>query len=77
MTYRVEIGLKPNIRDARGEKFKRRIINDLNISVDSVNTVDVYTVDADLTMEEIEKAATGPFLDPSHPGVFHRQTPPP
>ena len=64
MTYRVEIGLKPNIRDARGEKIKRRIINDLNISVDSVNTVDVYTVDADLTMEEIEKAATGPFLDP-------------
>ena len=64
MTYRVEIGLKPNIRDARGGKFQRRIINDLNISVDSLNTVDVYTVDADLTMEEIEKAATGPFLDP-------------
>jgi phosphoribosylformylglycinamidine synthase II len=64
MTYRVEIGLKSNIRDARGEKFKRRIINDLNISVDSLSTVDVYTVDADLTLEEIEKAATGPFLDP-------------
>ena len=64
MTHRVEVGLKPNIRDARGEKFKRRIINDLNISVDSVSTVDVYTVDADLTLEEIEKAATGPFLDP-------------
>ncbi len=63
-TFRVEVGLKPNIRDARGEKVKRRIINDLNIAVDSVNTVDVYTVDGDLAMEEIEKAATGPFLDP-------------
>ena len=64
MTYRVEIGLKTNIRDARGEKFKRRIINDLNIPVDSVNTVDIYTVDGDLTREEIAKVATGPFLDP-------------
>ena len=64
MIYRVEIGLKPNIRDARGEKVKRRIINDLNISVDSVNTVDVYTVDGDLALEEIGKVATGPFLDP-------------
>ena len=63
-TFRVEVGLKPNIRDARGEKVKRRIINDLNIAVDSVNTVDVYTVDGDLAMEEMEKAATGPFLDP-------------
>jgi phosphoribosylformylglycinamidine synthase len=64
MTYRVEIGLKPMIRDARGEKIKRRIINDLNISVHSVSTVDVYTVDAGLAAEEIEKVAAGPFLDP-------------
>ena len=64
MTYRVEIGLKPMIRDARGEKIKRRIINDLNISVHSVSTVDVYTVDAGLSADEIEKVAAGPFLDP-------------
>jgi phosphoribosylformylglycinamidine synthase len=64
MTYRVEIGLKPNLRDARGEKIKRRILNDLNLSVDSVKTIDVYTVDANLSLEEIEKVATGPFLDP-------------
>ncbi|MBI5968713.1 MAG: phosphoribosylformylglycinamidine synthase subunit PurS [Deltaproteobacteria bacterium] len=64
MAYRVEIGLKPTIRDARGEKVKRRIINDLNILVDSVRTIDVYTVDARLSPEEIEEVATGPFLDP-------------
>jgi phosphoribosylformylglycinamidine (FGAM) synthase PurS component len=64
MIYRVEIGLKPNIRDARGEKIKRRIIDDLDISVDTVKTIDVYTVDAGLSMEEMEKVATGPFLDP-------------
>ncbi|MCX5906767.1 MAG: AIR synthase-related protein [Deltaproteobacteria bacterium] len=64
MVYRIEIGLKPTLRDARGEKIKRRIIDDLQISVDSVRTVDVYTVDALLPKEEIEKIATGPFLDP-------------
>jgi phosphoribosylformylglycinamidine synthase len=64
MAYRVEIGLKPGIRDARGEKIKRRVIDDLNISVGSVRTIDVYTVDADLTGEEIERIATGPLLDP-------------
>ncbi|MBM4329934.1 MAG: phosphoribosylformylglycinamidine synthase subunit PurL [Deltaproteobacteria bacterium] len=64
MAYRVEIGLKPTIRDARGEKIKRRIIDDLNIIVDSVVTVDVYTVDAAMSAPEIEKAASGPFLDP-------------
>jgi phosphoribosylformylglycinamidine synthase len=64
MAYRVEIGLKPSIRDARGEKIKRRVIDDLNISVGSVCTIDVYTVDADLTSEEIERIATGPLLDP-------------
>jgi phosphoribosylformylglycinamidine synthase II len=64
MTYRVEIGLKPDIRDARGEKIKRRIVNDLHIPVDHVSTVDVYTVDARLSTEEIGKVAAGPFLDP-------------
>jgi len=64
MAYRVEIGLKPKIRDARGEKIKGRIIDNLNIAVDSVRTVDVYTVDAALSAGEIEKVAAGPFLDP-------------
>ncbi len=64
MPYRVEIGLKPRIRDARGEKIKGRIINDLKIRVDSVRTVDVYTVEAALGNGEIEKIASGPFLDP-------------
>ncbi len=64
MTYRIEVGLKPTIRDARGEKIKRRMIQDLNISADHVRTVDVYTVDARLSALEIEQIASGPFLDP-------------
>ena len=64
MIYRVEIGLKPAIRDARGEKIKGRIIHDLNIPVEEVRTVDVYTLEASLSAEEIRQIATGPFLDP-------------
>jgi phosphoribosylformylglycinamidine (FGAM) synthase PurS component len=51
MTYRVEISLKPPLRDARGERMKRRIIDDLNLFVESVVTIDVYTVDAALSAE--------------------------
>jgi len=64
MAYRVEIGLKPSLRDARGEKIKRRIIDDLKISVGSVRTIDVYTIDAQVTEEEIQEIAAGPLLDP-------------
>jgi phosphoribosylformylglycinamidine synthase II len=64
MAYRVEIGLKPSIRDARGEKIKRRIIDDLKTPVVAVRSVDIYTVDVSLSRDELEKVATGPFLDP-------------
>jgi phosphoribosylformylglycinamidine synthase II len=64
MAYRVEIGLKPSIRDARGEKIKRRIIDDLKIPVLAVRSMDIYTVDVSLSRDELEKVATGPFLDP-------------
>lgn len=64
MAYRIEVGLKPGIRDARGEKIKRRIISDLHIPVLAVDTVDVYTVDAALSRPEIEFIAQGPFIDP-------------
>lgn len=64
MAYRIEVGLKPGIRDARGEKIKRRIIGDLQIPVLAVDTVDVYTVDAALSRWEIEFIAQGPLIDP-------------
>ena len=64
MAYRVEVALKGNVRDARGQRVKRRIIDDLRIPVESVATVDVFTIDAALSAEEMEKVASGPFLDP-------------
>ncbi len=64
MPHRIEIGLKSHIRDALGEKLKRRIREDLNLEVQSVNTISVYTIDADLSPEQLEMVASGPFSDP-------------
>ncbi|MBT1072805.1 phosphoribosylformylglycinamidine synthase subunit PurS [Pelotalea chapellei] len=64
MPNRIEIALKDGVRDARGERIKREIEHFLHLAVDEVRTIDVYTVDAALTPNELEQAAAGPFSDP-------------
>ena len=64
MANRILVGLKEGIRDARGERVKRQIKEHLGIRLDRVRTIDVYTVDSELTAKELEDAAAGPFSDP-------------
>ncbi|MBI2353585.1 MAG: phosphoribosylformylglycinamidine synthase subunit PurS [Deltaproteobacteria bacterium] len=64
MPTRIEAALKANVRDARGERIKREIEHFLHLPVAEVATIDVYTVDAALSREELEQAAAGPFSDP-------------
>ncbi len=64
MPWRIEVGLKDGVRDARGERVRREIHEHLGIALESVRTIDVYTVDADLSAEEVTAAANGPFSDP-------------
>ena len=64
MAWRIVVGLKDNVRDARGERVKREIREHLGVALRSVRTMDVYTVDAQLTDEEVAAAAAGPFSDP-------------
>ncbi len=64
LAHRIEIGLKKEIRDALGEKVRRRVQNDLGLPVESVRTLTVFTLDMELPREELEMIATGPFLDP-------------
>jgi len=63
MTARIEVGFKEGIRDALGEKIRNRIIKNLSLSVDKVRTIEVYTVDGNLTREELKKSAAGPLSD--------------
>jgi phosphoribosylformylglycinamidine synthase len=64
MLNRIEIGFREGIRDALGEKIRRRIVEHLGLAVDRVRTVDVYTVEGDLAKAELEAAAAGPLSDP-------------
>ncbi|MHB8091425.1 MAG: phosphoribosylformylglycinamidine synthase subunit PurS [Syntrophales bacterium] len=64
MLNRIEIGFKNGIRDALGEKIKKRIISHLRIDVASVRTFEIYTLDGELDREELEKSAGGPLSDP-------------
>ena len=64
MAWRIVVGLKDNVRDARGERVKREIQEHLGVALRSVRTMDVYTVDAELTAQEVAAAAAGPFSDP-------------
>jgi len=64
MANRIEIGFRQGIRDALGEKIKKRIVDHLRIHVDSVKTFEVYTLEGDLSPLELEAAARGPLSDP-------------
>ncbi len=64
MINRIEVGFKEGVRDALGEKIAGRIVEQLHIGVDSVKTVDVYTVEGALTKSQLQQIATGPLLDP-------------
>ncbi|MBN2515422.1 MAG: phosphoribosylformylglycinamidine synthase subunit PurL [Deltaproteobacteria bacterium] len=64
MIHRIEIGFKPGIRDALGEKTRRKIIEHLGINVESVETIEIYTVEGNLTGEDAERIARGPLSDP-------------
>ena len=62
--WRVEVALKPGITDALGNSVKKQIIEDLRIDVESVETVDVYTISASLSREQAEIVARDLLTDP-------------
>ncbi len=64
MAWRIVVGLKESVKDARGERVRRNIVEHLNIDLPAVQTLDVYTVDATLSSDEIAEVAAGPFTDP-------------
>ena len=64
MAHRIEISLKDTVRDARGERIRNEIEHFLHIPVNRVRSLDVFTVDAELSPDELEMAAAGPFCDP-------------
>ncbi len=64
MTRRIEVGFKNGMKDALGERIKKRILEDLHINVDTVRTIDVYTIDAGISKEQVIALGEKLFADP-------------
>ncbi len=64
MIWKIIVGPKAGVTDARGNRVHKDIAEHLGIELESVRTHDVYIVDAELTDADIERAAHGPFSDP-------------
>jgi len=64
MVSRIEVGFKNGMRDALGESIKKKIREDLSISVDSVRTIEIYTFDAALSTGQVKLLGEKLFADP-------------
>ncbi len=64
MAHRIEVSLKPHLKDALGLKTMKRAREDLGLEIEDIRTAKVYLIDAKLDSTQIEAAATGPCSDP-------------
>ncbi|MCH7959650.1 MAG: phosphoribosylformylglycinamidine synthase subunit PurL [Candidatus Hydrogenedentes bacterium] len=61
---RIAVGVKPDLPDPMGERIRVQLADDLDIHVDRVQVIDVYTVCARLDEDEWERIRTELFTDP-------------
>ncbi len=64
MAHRIEVGFGPSFDDAPGEKIRRRAESELGMNLDRVRVLDVYTIDAELSIAQLQVAAGEPLCDP-------------
>jgi phosphoribosylformylglycinamidine synthase len=64
MGARIEVAMKSDLPDPRGNRFRKRIEEDHGLRVASVRILDVYHVDKALTGEQLEACRQGLFTDP-------------
>lgn len=62
--HRIEVGLRREFKDALGDKMKKRIAEDLKINIDSVKTINVYTINSEFKEGELKKIAENLLVDP-------------
>ncbi len=64
MAHRIEVALKPGLKDAYGLKTARRAGTDLDLNVRECRVIHVYLVDTTLSEEHLNEFARGPCSDP-------------
>jgi len=61
---RIEVCTSKNLPDAKGDALKARIKEDLGIGVKEARTIKAFTINAELSQEELERIAMEAFSDP-------------
>ena len=64
MPHRLEVALKENLFDAEGEGIRRKASDYFGIQIDSVRTINVLTIDADLSDEQLKLVQAEIFTNP-------------
>ncbi len=64
MPYRLEITLKPELFDAEGDHIRKKAGAYLGLEIDSVRTVHILTIDAELSNAQLETLRTEIFTNP-------------
>jgi len=64
MPHRLEITLKPELFDAEGEGIRHKAADYFDIPVDRIRTVQILTIDADLTDVQLEIIRSDVFTNP-------------
>lgn len=63
-THRIEVAMKRALPDPAGEALCSRVLEDLDIHVKSARVIDVYTLNATLSDEDLERIRAELFTDP-------------
>ena len=58
MPHRIEVAMKPGLADPAGLSLQERIAEDLDVKVGDVRVIDVYTINAELNTDELERVRT-------------------
>ena len=64
MPSRIEITLKPELKDAEGQGLRSKARDYFGIETDDIRSVHIITIDADLTPEQLQKIQDGIFTNP-------------
>ncbi len=64
MPHRLEITLKPGLFDAEGQGIRNKTRNYFGIDLDAVRTIQVITIDAALTPDQLTRVQTEIFTNP-------------
>ncbi len=64
MGTRIEVAIRPDLPDPRGNRFLTRIQQDLGIRLSSIRVLDVYHVDKPLDQKQQERCRRELFTDP-------------